>query len=247
MKTRNIMFGALLIAPLFIFGTVSAHGTPTEHAAEKAQTRVAQTTEEATLSAEEKKAKLQERIAKRKTELKVRITAAEKQRLQTRCKNSTGKFNSLDGRIKGIETSRAQVYDNLVDRLTKLSTKLQERNVDTTELDAEIAQLQEKITTFQTDLAAYKQAVADLKDLGADCATDAEGFKASLEAARSALQKVKLDAADIKTFVNDTIKPTLKSIREGIVKEDGESQSNTDSSNEETNEENSEETSEGNE
>lgn len=246
MKTRNIMFGALLMAPLFIFGSVSAHGTAAEHAAEKAQTRVAQATEESTLTTEERKAKLQERIEKRKTDLKLRITATEKQRLQTRCKNSTGKFNALDGRIKGIETSRTQVYENLADRLTKLSEKLQERNVDTTEFDAEIAQLQEKIATFQTDLAAYKQAVADLKDMGADCATDAEGFKASLETARSALQKVKVDAADIKTFVNDTIKPTLKEIREGIVKEDGESESTTENSEEEANEENSDETNEGN-
>lgn len=246
MKTRNIMFGALLMAPLFIFGSVSAQGNPAERAAEKAQTRVAQATEETTQTAEERKAKLQERITKRKTDLKLRISAAEKQRLQTRCKNSTGKFNALDGRIKGIETSRTQVYENLVNRLTKLSERLQERNVDTTELDAEITRLQEKITTFQTDLATYKQAVADLKDMGADCATDPEGFKASLETARSALQKVKVDAADIKTFVNDTIKPTLKSIREGIVKEDGESESSTENSQEETNEENSEGTSEGN-
>lgn len=239
MKTRNIIFGALL-APLFIFGSVSAHGTQAEHAAEKNQTRVAQTTEESTLSAEERKAKLQERIAKRKTDLKLRIAATEKQRLQARCKNSTGKFNALDGRIKGIETSRAQVYENLVDRLTKLSEKLQERNVDTSELDAEIAQLQEKIATFQTDLATYKQAVADLKDMGADCAADAEGFKASLETARSALQKVKADAADIKIFVKETIKPTLKEIRQGIVKEDGGSESTTENSEEETNEETSE-------
>jgi chromosome segregation ATPase len=226
-KTRNkIMFGAVLVAPLFIFSTVSAQNV--DQTTGNARKQVAQTSTETKpqLTTEEKTA-LQERISKRKAELKVRISNAEKQRLQTRCKNSTGQISSLSGRIKGIETSRTEVYENLVSRLTKLSDRLQDRAIDTTEFDAEIVQLQEKIVTFQTDLAGYKQTVSDLDALGADCATDAEGFKASLEVARSAREKLKVDVNDIKSFVNDTIKPTLKTIREAIVKEDGEAESDS--------------------
>jgi hypothetical protein len=218
MKTRSIIImGAVLVTPLFTLGNVSAHQTDEEHKHPIADTRkqIAQVTEETKreLTAEEKTA-LQERLAKRKTELKIRVTTTEKQRLATRCKNATGPISSLRGRIKGIETSRAQVYDNLVDRLTSLSTKLEARGLNTDELNQQIETLQEKITTFQTDLATYKQIVADLGDM--DCAADPEAFKASLEAARSALAKVKLDGTDIRTYVSDTIKPTLKTIREAI-------------------------------
>jgi hypothetical protein len=234
MKTRNkLMLGAAFIAPLFLFVSVSAQANPQDRGAanQLAQT----TTETTTQSTETEKKALLERLTKRKTDLKVRLTNTEKQRLQTRCKNATGQFSALNGRIKGIETSRTQVYENLISRLTGLSTKLQERGVDTTEFDAQVVELQEKITTFQTDLATYKQVVSDLEAM--DCATDAEAFKASLEAARTARDKVKMDAQDIKAYVNETIKPTLKAIREQIVKEDGgESEDTTETQTTETNE-----------
>lgn len=243
MKSRNKLFmAALLAAPLFLLGNVSAHQTGSEHehgAAGTAQVAQNANTNGRQLTDEEKKA-LQERLTKRKAELKVRLTNAEKQRLQARCKNANGPISSLSGRIKGIETSRTQVYENLVDRLTKLSTKLQDRNLDTTEFDAEIAELQEKITTFQTDLTAYKEAVSDLGSM--DCAADVEAFKASLEAARSAREKLKMDVVGIKAYVNDTIKPTLKSIRDQIASQDG---TDTEESGEE-NEQQTERTDEGN-
>jgi predicted nucleic acid-binding Zn-ribbon protein len=227
MKTRNkIMLGALLIAPLFTFSISAVPASAQEQG--RGNSRVAQTTTTKPELTEEEKKALQERLTKRKAEMKVRLTAAEKQRLQTRCKNSTGKISELRGRIKGIETSRAQVYENLVNRLTKLSTRLQERGVDTTELDSQITELQEKIATFTTDLAAYKVAVGDLEDM--DCAADAESFKASLEAARAAREKIKVDIADIKTYVNDTIKATLKEIRTALVKEDGSESTDSDES-----------------
>jgi hypothetical protein len=106
------------------------------------------------------------------------------------------------------------VYPNLVDRLNKLETKLAAAGADTTELKTEITMLQTKVDTFKTDLAAYKQSVADLVDM--DCTSDPTGFKASLEDARAGLTKVREDGVAIKTYVNDTIKPTLKSIRASL-------------------------------
>jgi hypothetical protein len=205
MKTfMRLSMAALLVAPLLLVGVVSAQDTTQEQSTNQTQT----TTEP---TAQEKAAALKARIEKRKTEIKAKITATEKTRLQARCVNSQGKLSSLSGRVKGIETSRAQVYSNLTDRLTKLLEKLQAADIDKASLEAQITELQTKIATFQTDLATYKQAVADLVDM--DCKTDPEGFKNSLEAARTARKKVQDDAAAIKAYVNDTIKPTLKALR----------------------------------
>lgn len=163
-----------------------------------------------TLTDEQKKS-LAERVEKRKTELKTQLKASEKARLKTKCKASQGKISSIRGRIKGIETSRSEVYKNMINRLTNLSDKLENKGADTTELDATIAELQTKIETFNTDLAAYKQAVSDLADM--DCEADPDGFKASLEAARTALATVNQDALAVRSYLQDTIKPLLKTIR----------------------------------
>lgn len=168
------------------------------------------TTQTTTTSTADSKA-LAERIAKRKTDLKTKLTNAEKVKIQSKCKASQGLVSSVKGRINGVETSRTQVNKNLVSRLTDLSAKLKNKGVNTAGIDAEIANLQTLINTFNADLLIYKQAVSDLVDI--DCATDPDGFKASLEASRAAQAVVSKDAAAIRTKVNDVIKPLLKTIR----------------------------------
>lgn len=158
------------------------------------------------------KAGLQQRLEKRKTEFNIKqVTNVEKLRIQQKCKASQGNLSSLKGRITGIDTSRENVYRALNERLTKLAERLKTAGADTTELQTEIDALNTKIEVFKADLVTYKSAVSDLAVM--DCAADPVAFKASLEAARAARTKVAADASDIKKYVNDTIKPTLKQIR----------------------------------
>ena len=155
--------------------------------------------------------KLQQRLAERKAQAKLRLTTAQKNRLKTRCKNAQGVMAPVKARVQGIETGRSKVYNGIVDKLTDLSAKIQDRGLDTAELDVVITTLKEKVTTFNNDLVVYKQAVTDLIDM--DCAADPEAFKASIEIARTALGKVNQDAQDIRTYVKDSIKPALVNIR----------------------------------
>lgn len=157
---------------------------------------------------------LANRIAEHKELIKTKISNAKKLRIQSKCKAAQGKVSSVEGRIKGLETSRAQVYKNIINRLTKLSEKLKAKEVDTTELNADIVVLQEKMTKLNTDLAEFKQIVGDLAAM--DCATDPDGFNAALEAARTARQQVHQDGLDVRAYINDTIKPLLKTIREQL-------------------------------
>lgn len=160
---------------------------------------------------DQQKADLAKRLADRKAQLKTVLTAARQLKIKTKCTTSQGVISSLSGRIKGIETSRTEVYANISNSLTKLSTQLKNKNIDTTAFNTEISTLKTKVTTFNTDLTAYKQATADLKDM--DCAADPTAFQSSLDAARTARDKVAKDAADIRTYLTDTIKPTLKDLR----------------------------------
>ena len=203
---RFIALGMTVILATTVVATGVVFAEETNQTAPTTTTTTTKTAEEIAAA----KA-LAERLAKHKTELKTKLSTAEKVRLQAKCKAAQGLVSSLSGRIKGIETSRGQVYKNIVDRLTSLSEKLKNKGVDTTELNADIATLQGKIDTFNTDLATYKQDVSDLAAM--DCKADPDGFKAALEAARAAKQKVHDDGLAIRSYVNDTIKPLLKNIR----------------------------------
>jgi chromosome segregation ATPase len=221
-KTLLLGLGALLAIPFLSVALVFATGETgtTLNSSTNKPSQVAQTTDgtdDTETTPPDDKALL-ERIQKRKTELKTRLAAAEKTKLLSKCQASQGKLSSIRGRIKGIETSRAQVYKNVTNHLKNLSEKLENKGVDTAELDAAITELETKIQAFTTDLATYKQAVADLADM--DCKSDPEGFKASLETARTALKKVSEDAAAVKAHVKDVIKPLLKEIRAELKKDE---------------------------
>jgi len=157
-----------------------------------------------------------QRIADYKANFKQNLTKAQQTALKARCKAAQGLVSSLSGRIKGIETSRNEVYGNVVDHLSSLQTKLQSKDVDTTELQSEINTLRDKVATYKTDLTAYEQATSDLSAL--DCASDPAAFKSALEAARAARQKVATDISDIKIYITGTIKPTLVKIRDSLAK-----------------------------
>lgn len=191
-----------LILPSFAIPLVLAETTTTT-------TTNADTTTKP-LTAEEKQA-LAARIKERKTALKIKLTTTEKTRIVAKCSASQGVVGNVKGKLQSTENARIKAYTTIKNNLTELSTKLKDKGVNTTGLEAALTTLQTKIDTFNTDLAKYKQAISDLKEV--DCKADPDGFKASLETARTALQTVNTDGVAIRTYLTDTLKPLLKTIR----------------------------------
>lgn len=168
------------------------------------------TTTTTTTSAENTKT-LAQRITERKAALKTKLTTTEKTKIVAKCVASQGVVGNIKGKLQSTENARIKAYTTIQNNLTQLSAKLKDKGVNTTELDADLAVLKTKIDTFNTDLATYKQTVSDLKDV--DCKSDPEGFKATLESSRTALQTVNKDGVAIRSYITDTIKPLLKTIR----------------------------------
>lgn len=218
MKSRIsllVMAGLLLpvvaLSPVFAMDSTGESTTTTTTTNQDSTTQTETQPEKEQLT-DTQKQELQQRIEQRKAEAKLRLSAAQEKRIKLRCKNAQGLIRVVSGRVKSIETNRGKVHTNLVDRLNKLQAKVAAKGVDTTTLKSQIAELETKIATFNTDLAVYKQTVADLGNID-DCTADPTAFKASLEDARAALLTVKQDALVIRSYINDTIKPTLKAIR----------------------------------
>ena len=208
MKRKVItLMGAALLTPVLLFSGVAAiEGSSTSGSS----TTTTTTTSGSTQTEKSDDKGMLERLAARKAERKTKLTAIEQKHLQTVCKSAQGKASSTEAKVKGLSTSRTEIYKNLTTRLNELVTKLQTKNVDVTQLQSEITQLKTLIGTFNTDMATYKQDVTDLVAL--DCNSDPVAFKASLDTARIDRDKAIADSAAIKAYVG-TIKVTLQGIR----------------------------------
>lgn len=180
-------------------------------------------------AATETKSEFTSRMDKLKTKFKVKLGETEKRQLKLRCRPAQSVVAKLNTRFGNSVTKRTQAYTELSANLDKLIAKLKAKGVNTTTLEQQKTELDNKISSYKTDLAAYQQSLTDLKNT--DCVTDPDAFKAALEAARAAHETLVNDAVGIKTYLLNTIKPSLQSIRKEL-----ESQAGTDSSDNNTSE-----------
>ncbi len=171
--------------------------------------------------------KIKERVEKHKAELKIKLTAVQEARLKARCIGAQGIVKLGEDRLKANVPKRVKAYNELQDHLSKLIEKLKTKGIDTTTLSQQKTVLDGKIASFNTTQSDYQQALSDVRAM--DCKTDPAGFKAALETARTKRDAVIQAALDIKNYVQNSIKPTLKTIRQQL--EGNNSSSNTTSGN----------------
>jgi hypothetical protein len=205
----------LLILPIslvFLF-TVA---TPLIGFAQTDETQIETTTQAedpavAETDKKEQKESRGKRIEAAKEKQTVRLDESQKKRLAARCKPAQAKIAVAKNRVKGLSTSRSQVYKNLKNRLDGVVDKLTENSIDTTELEASITELQTKINRFNTNLDAYNLSLTDLELM--DCEADTEGFKAALEQSREQIKALKAESETIHTFLKEDIKTILKALK----------------------------------
>lgn len=165
-----------------------------------------------TSSAEKQRA---DRITKLKEQAKTRLTAAQQERIKSRCKNAQTHLNKTIDKTTRAQTNRDKIHAGLVERLTILESKLSSTGLDTMELKNQIATLKSTIDTFKADTNTYIKTLQDTAVV--DCQADPDAFKLSLEAARESLKKIHTDAVAIRTiFIND-VKPHLAVLKQQLV------------------------------
>lgn len=158
----------------------------------------------------EKEVLIKERIAEKKLALEEKITAAQTARIQKRCQAAQTILKKVETRVTERSEKHQTRYDALVSKLTGISERLQAQQVDTTKLDIQIVVVKEKIATYDAASSAYLSAIATTRDM--DCQSDPSEFKASLETLREQRAEVVTSIKDIRTYVIETVKPTLQGI-----------------------------------
>ncbi len=231
MKKTQLFIGLLLAVPTLLVSPLAVAATSTSDSTSGSSGSTATNTTTTTkdestedpekaieklVEAEKAKQPQTERLKARIARLNIKLTAAEASKLKTKCVAAQGIVKTQEIKVNSGITARSKAYDELLSHLDKLIAKLKAANVSTTELETERTALKAKIDTFKKDLTTYKVALSDVQALG--CLADPTGFKAALEDARTARKTVADDATAIRSYVNDTIKVTLKAIRADLDK-----------------------------
>lgn len=152
------------------------------------------------------------RIQQQKTLLKIKLTKLEEQHIALKCVSAQARVKALTARVNNHATVRTQVYDDIVNALSKLITQLQGVNgIDTSTLTQEQTNLTASVATYKAALADYQQSLSDLQNM--DCKSDPVGFQAALQTARTKQSTISTAVRSIRTYITNTIKPTLTQIR----------------------------------
>lgn len=158
---------------------------------------------------------MQQRVEQYKAKLQTPPSQTVLNKLKLRCSVAQERLKAVGVRAGTVQEKRTAAYGSVNKTLEDLTTALKEKSVTTTNLEAESKELKDKTDAFATDLTAYKQAVDDAA--AADCSTDPLALWAALQDARNYHTKLVQEVADIRTYVNNVIKVTLKQTKDDLV------------------------------
>lgn len=157
---------------------------------------------------------LQARVEKYKADLSTTPTKADLDRLKLRCAVAQSNVKNVESHIATVQEKRTKAYEAINKSLTTLTTVLKQNSIQTTKLEAESKSFKTKTDQFNSDLKVYKQAVDDAANV--NCSDDPLAFKASIEEARVYLTKLMSEVTDIRSDVNNLLKPALSDVKSDL-------------------------------
>jgi len=148
-----------------------------------------------------------QRLEQRKRERNVQMIEKDQKRLAQRCVAIQGDVREIQQKATPIVNNRAKVYQRIDAKLWVTIGQLKLADRDTFDLEKERGGFTERAAAFQVTAANYLQTLDDM--IVINCQADIVGFKALLDTARLYQGQVRTQSADIRSYVIDTIKPTL--------------------------------------
>ena len=106
-------------------------------------------------------------------------------------------------------------YQRIVDRSQRLVDMLKEKGYDPTlvaKLETDLKTLRDKIADFSSDADAAFKKLEEANDY--NCGTSEGQFKTLLAEAKELFKVVRADASAIKDYINNTIKPDIKALKD---------------------------------
>lgn len=154
---------------------------------------------------------MQKRIDEYKQKLTTNPGQSDLNRLKLRCNVAQNVLGTVNTRSTNAQQKRSQAYAKINTTLDELTKVLKEENVETTKLETQSKELKSKTDTFNKTQAAFTTAVKDAAEL--KCDQDPLALRAAIQEARNLQGQLQTQAADIRTYVTNVLKPTLKQVR----------------------------------
>jgi hypothetical protein len=142
-----------------------------------------------------------ERIAERKSTLKLQLNTAQTQKITANCKAAQLLIKKIADKDKIVTDKRQGIYSDLSTKLTAAIRTLQSQGEDITTLKNSQIQLDAAINQYVADTSSYMAATDDIITM--DCTSDPTGFEATLTSARQLRTKLINDASQVKTAKNN--------------------------------------------
>ena len=175
-------------------------------------TTVEQTNE--TGSQADRRAEQEARKLERQQAVEAVIDQVRQTRVSQRCAAAQGKISAAVTRADSLEQNRTTIYNTVSTKLSGLVDRLNAAEVDTTVLAEQVTAYDSVVAEFFALLDNYQLALSDAA--GIDCEEDTEGFILALDDARKLREQLKTKAQEIRSWVRDTIVPTLMDIKDSL-------------------------------
>lgn len=156
---------------------------------------------------------IEQRIAQRKSAVKVQQNAARAAQVNSKCSLAQSAIGQLRTKDTKVRVSRNQAYTTLATRLNSLVINLGNQGVNASELYAKQKLFNEAINQYLTSAMAYKTAVDDLVNM--ECKSDTVGFEATLSTVRSLRSQLARDGEAIKAQLNPLI-DSLSAVKKNL-------------------------------
>jgi hypothetical protein len=131
-----------------------------------------------------------------------------------RCEKIQENIAKQAERSKRLEGAHRQQYERLIARVGSLVTRAQEAGFDTADLEAKAAALQLKVDKFNLDKQTYLNSLRQTQTFTCDKTEDE--FRASLRNSREDMKLLHSDVRDIHNFVQNELKPAVRSLRKEL-------------------------------
>lgn len=158
---------------------------------------------------------LQQRVEQYKKKIQAQPTQGDLNKIKLRCSVVQERLKAVSEKAGKVQEKRVASYNSINKSLEDLISALKAKNISTTDLEAQSKELKTKTDAFVADLNTFKQSTEDAST--ADCTNDPLAVKASLESARISHTKLIQEVGDIRTYINNVIKVTLKQTKDDLV------------------------------
>jgi hypothetical protein len=142
---------------------------------------------------------LPQRIAQRKTALKLNLSSVQSADIAKKCAVAQTGLQQIKTKDQTVAANRQQIYSDLATQLNQMVDHLDRQSIDSATLKAAQTKFNNGVNQYLSDYEIYKTAMDDVVVM--DCANDPAGFEATLQSARQLRSQLANNTVQVKAAV----------------------------------------------